>query len=287
MSIVEIADNDICRRCQCKCNDASTKSYRNGVLVDLHCESCIEFKRIEEYRKEGVLSTRLIMNAALWGFERRTYPERGATLEDWRWELYKRKSAPPLCIPEEKWTDYRHRIDGALGYLPERGALYTDKHITLGQLVQESKASAVSAERMFGLFDGYGNPIPQPRCYVAVNESVERITKVLKTVYEPRCWFGGLQKFVRPEPVKGHSAEVEGLKMLSYCMAGRAVQTLSIGDDSITLITAEDEDEDEARMGIQGIDATEERAIEMLTRATALWESGVLKLKRDGEVSIV
>ena len=177
---------------------------------------------------------------------------------------------------------YRRRLDNISDGLPAPSTRHSQ--IAVEDLIVKGQWEALWAEREFGVFDKGGNPVPQPRSYASVNESMERVTRALKTVYEPDCWFGGLATFVRPEPVKGHSGEAEGLKMLSYCMVGRAVQTLSIGDASITLITAEDEDV--PRMGVQGIAATEERAIEMLVKATDLWKSGALKLSRDTDVGM-
>lgn len=286
----EIPDDDICRRCQCRCDGRATKSYLNDKLVDIHCESCFEFHRIEQYRKDRILRTGLVMHASLWGFERGAYSDRGSPLEDWRWELLARRSAPPRCIPEEDWTSYRRRIDGALALLPDRGE---QNYARLSRdLIAESRITARSAETVLGIFDTNGNPVPQPRSYEAVNESMRRITEVVKTVYEPRLWFGSqsprqgsLQAFVRAESARGHSGEFKGLKVLSYCIAGRAMQTLSMGKHSITLICAEDEDE--PRMGIQGIESIEEEALHMLVRATEMWECGALKLQRDAEVSVI
>lgn len=279
---IAIEDNSICRRCQARCVDAITRSYVGDVLVDISCESCAEFRRIEQYRRDSVLRTKLILSAALWGYERSS-ASHGA-LEDWRWELMTLRSAPPLMVPEERWTDYRMRIRRIANELPDRDSRAMPKFVE--HLVRESKKKALQAEQEFGVYDGRGYPIEQPRSYRAVNASYETINALVKGSYEPLVWFGGLQKFVRSEPVKGHSVEMHGIKLLSYCMAGRAMQTISIeSGESITLITAEDEAE--PRMGIQGIEATEQQAVDMLRRCIELWQSGVLKmLRRDGEVSV-
>lgn len=62
----------------------------------------------------------------------------------------------------------------------------------------------------------------------------------------------------------------------TWCTAGRCLIEIESTTARITLITAEDEDA--LRMGVQGIDATEYDAIDLLNRAEMAWRSGVLTL---------
>lgn len=122
-------------------------------------------------------------------------------------------------------------------------------------------------------------------------ESNRRLQKKVKE-FEQKVWYSGLQDFIRKEKVKGHSAECEGVKFLSYAMCGRWRMTIEKrsllkGGWYIDVITAEDEPPPYAGMGINGIGATEEQAIGLLGAAISAWQSGQMKFTPDSEVRIL
>jgi hypothetical protein len=116
-------------------------------------------------------------------------------------------------------------------------------------------------------------------------EAVQRAAKE----FERLVWFGGLQPQVRAAEHRGFRAgfEVAGEKydVLSWSCAGRVVFTIEPADESrhISVICAEDEDR--STMGIQGIYATEQQAIAMLSGACAAWGRG-MRFERDDKVGM-
>lgn len=137
----------------------------------------------------------------------------------------------------------------------------------------------------------YKNPDSPHR---PIFDACERINEAIKN-FERYAWFGGAVPemketeyqgkrwtFPRVEksiqslalPVRGLSGKHDGIEMLVYSCAGRAMVTLRRGDVEITVITADDEQTD--RMGQQGIHATEAEAIELLCAGTH-WEDFNLK----------
>lgn len=102
--------------------------------------------------------------------------------------------------------------------------------------------------------------------------------------FERDVWFGGLQALARNAKTKGTSAEANGLKLLCFTMCGRAMMTIDEPDASVTTIT--EEDSSESRMGLRGIDATADRAVELLIKVRRLWKAGALKVKDDRGVTL-
>ena len=91
-------------------------------------------------------------------------------------------------------------------------------------------------------------------------------------------WFaGGLQKFFRESKYAAFSMSdpASSFRVLMLASAGRALFTFSgTSEQSVTLIT--DETSATARMGVQGIDATESEALTLIAQGKTLWESGQL-----------
>lgn len=103
--------------------------------------------------------------------------------------------------------------------------------------------------------------------------------------FQKDVWFGGLADIARNAKTKGTSATVGDFKLLCYTMCGRAMITLDDPKASLTLITAEDAAPGESGMGVQGIDATGDQAMELLRRAMMIWADGV-RVTEDREVRI-
>ena len=112
-------------------------------------------------------------------------------------------------------------------------------------------------------------------------DSMDRIQVDIKD-FEERVWFNGLQKAVVESEYKGSSAEgfAGGVKMLVYAIIARCLITISHPDGySVTLIT--EEDSDERRMGMQGIDATEEQARALILATAEWWQTRNANVKTD------
>lgn len=118
----------------------------------------------------------------------------------------------------------------------------------------------------------------------AVNAAVDRIHDAVKR-FERDAWFGGLQAFVADEKAsRGHSGRLQGVKFLSYVIAGRWMGTITDEKtgDNVTVITADDSDK--PIMGMQSVAATADSAIRLLDLARERWRE--FQLVPDDEVSV-
>jgi hypothetical protein len=104
-------------------------------------------------------------------------------------------------------------------------------------------------------------------------------------IFEQEVWFAGLQEFARNIKVKGSKAEQDGLTLMCYTMAGRAMITIEDAHASVTVITIEDELPPKSCMGWRGIQGTGPQAVALLKRACALWKAG-MRAKEDTNVSM-
>jgi hypothetical protein len=95
--------------------------------------------------------------------------------------------------------------------------------------------------------------------------------------FEKKVWFDGLQKMAQSAKTKGISAKTQvfdNFAILTYTMSGRTMITIQNNGNSITLITGEDSSE--CRMGLQGIDATFEKAYLLLDIAIQAFQKQLL-----------
>jgi hypothetical protein len=113
-----------------------------------------------------------------------------------------------------------------------------------------------------------------------VREALDRIQAAVD-VFDRNVW-RSLRAHLKGHCERGESLEFQGMKVLTFVVAGRVMITLEDEASSLTLITTEDED---SRMGIQGIAAREHQALDLLERATLAWELGH-RTKPDHEVRI-
>lgn len=141
-----------------------------------------------------------------------------------------------------------------------------------------------------------------------IHSAYNRVNDHVKEHFEPSVWFGHAgQPFTRtPDPEGfGHTAGMgAGRAMMplvkksqwnyltsgkivegnttyvvnTQCMAGRALIEIESTKARITLIT--EDGSTLLRMGIQGIDATESEAIELLGRAESAWLAGAFNLTK-------
>lgn len=111
--------------------------------------------------------------------------------------------------------------------------------------------------------------------------AVERVQASVD-VFDREVWRGGLRAHLHGHRERGESLEFQGMKLLTFVMAGRVLITLDDPASSLTLITLEDE---ETRMGIQGICAREHQALDLIERARLAWKLGH-RTKPDAEVHV-
>lgn len=130
-----------------------------------------------------------------------------------------------------------------------------------------------------------GKPGTDPR-WLKIDASSKIIHTAAKAPggFECHVWFNGLQRAVRDSGCTDMSSgkvltPIGDLTLVTFCSAGRCVLQIDSDVARLTLITAEDEDE--ARMGVRGIDATEEQALELLATIVAAWKHGKIVMQDD------
>ena len=97
-------------------------------------------------------------------------------------------------------------------------------------------------------------------------------------VFEAVVWFPRLQNKISKSKSRGMSAIFRGIKLMTWCCAGRCLLSFSKGTHEITLITGDDEERwyrdvshvapNMGPMGIQTIDADWLEAMQILYLAT-------------------
>lgn len=167
------------------------------------------------------------------------------------------------------WNQYPY-FDALLSKDKYADILMTPIHLNTWIMLSHDSTDTVLKERL--------------KAFASMRKIEERVKE-----FEQKVWFGGLQKQIRASTMKGVSAKVKLNKrefsVLTYSMCGRTMITFDLGDDSVTAITLEDES-DRSRMGIQGIDATAERALNLIDTALSMWELGELVFKNDKKVNM-
>jgi hypothetical protein len=113
-------------------------------------------------------------------------------------------------------------------------------------------------------------------------------------VFEAAVWFPKLQAAVNATDSRGLGGVVRGVKVMTWCCAGRCLIQFERDSHRITLITADDEkpwQRDMAHvaplmgpMGIQSIDAEAVEAMRMIYEATR-W-ADELELRPDDNITI-
>jgi hypothetical protein len=125
-----------------------------------------------------------------------------------------------------------------------------------------------------------------------LSASFEKVTAKVKE-FEQRVWFGGMQTTVTASQKSGmsytaemtHQGKPSPFTVMTFCSAARCMITMQLQDGThVTVIT--EEKGRGARMGLQGICATEEKAIAILQSAMSLHKLGFV-LKDDEKVGIL
>lgn len=99
-----------------------------------------------------------------------------------------------------------------------------------------------------------------------VTQAMARIKGGVKT-FETLVWYDGLKKLVRTK--SNIHFDKEGLELDTGCTGGRALIELTRGGARLTLIT--DESSTANVMGVQGIYAKEEEALQLIKDGVKLW----------------
>jgi hypothetical protein len=125
------------------------------------------------------------------------------------------------------------------------------------------------------------------------NENIAEIFSKVK-VFEAVVWFPRLQAQVNGTRARGMSTTFRGIKLMTWCCAGRCLIQMERDGHRLTLITGDDEPpwrRDMARvapdmgpMGVQDIDADPVEAMKMLYECTRY--SAELNLTPDDKVTL-
>lgn len=102
--------------------------------------------------------------------------------------------------------------------------------------------------------------------------------------FQADVWFCGMQKTVNDSTFSGMSFKCNNLTVLSFCCAGRCMITIEDKESSVTLIT--DPTTSRGCMGLQGINATREQALNLLQAAIVAHKRGC-KLEDDRKVGLM
>jgi hypothetical protein len=134
----------------------------------------------------------------------------------------------------------------------------------------------------------FGKGQPDPLLDQVASEVAE-IRKACKA-FERSVWFAGFQSVVRAAEHRGFRASFDvgstPCVALNWTCAGRTVFTFEPVDGSYQVSLVTSEDDRSPVMGIHGIRATKEQAVNLITSATgALW--GGVGFVRDDKVGMI
>lgn len=112
-----------------------------------------------------------------------------------------------------------------------------------------------------------------PASALCISDLTERVK-----VFEAVVWFPRLQSQVNGTDVRGMSGTVRGIKVMTWCCAGRCLIQLQRDGHTLTLVTADDEAPWRREMahvaphmgpmGVQHVDAEPVEALRLLYEAT-------------------
>lgn len=265
----------ICSQCHTVIDGRWTEYFQGDKLVETLCERHARAKMVATYRKTHVITTSLMLEALVSVRVHEVDETQADTvLDEEHVDLFVR-------FPRIRRVR-RVRSTGRCYLLCRDDEVLCDGVFSLPSL-KGFVWLAVERESAVDLLLG-------------VQHSVEAIQRILKEVYEPKVWLGYLQGVLEKSAARGHSAEFDSkigfgrVRLLSYVIAGRAVQTIQMVDEpqySITLIF--DESRKGPSGGIQGIYASEHRAqalmLEVVSALDTLKE-GRISLVEDNEVCL-
>lgn len=253
----------------------------NNVLA-VSCRDCTDAADLAQWDTDKRLRSSLALTAALKSHSRPV---------EFR--------AAPRCWPPHPWeAELTLPKDG--DFVRVLATLYSPRDPDFRGPVAMTAAPATHREmrelvggREFVVIEGtrlVGSGVVKPwdLRWLDIAEASERVHATVKATLEPLVWFGGLASIVRPAKMRGLKGAAETavgrVEMLTYSSAGRCLIQLDTPTDRVTCITAEDEDE--PRMGVQGVDATADAAVSLLCAATVAWRAGAFEMVESAGVGL-
>jgi len=259
MTTEATTETKVCDTCQEDCSSFFSESFQEQdgelKLVETLCGGCADRRTVDDYAATKVITSRMLMLAAL--------DSEGLL----RFEFLK-NSFKGLSTEE------------AL-----EQAFLVGQHLVRASESTNTITKAVSMFEeavWFGGLDPVAEDLTEP--YPSLGLPYRKYKEDTKP---PE---GSLQRFICGECVSGHSTTFENeqgepVKLLSLAMCGRWRMTIESKGAFIDVIT--EEDSPSKRMGINGISATEEAAMKLLTDTITAWKAGVISFAKDGEVHIL
>lgn len=225
-----------CDRCKQDCDRGWSERWKGmdnqpPTLAEAVCLDCDHDERMAEYRKTGILSSKIQIAAALYMGDV-GYQTGGA---DGGWIEW-------MCGPDraQQRIDISRRIRSKANYADD---------------------------------------------YRKIHAAGDDIQAAVKT-FERAVWFKWLKDYWNATNERGHEAKIDGLDMLLWGCAGRAMMTLNdpAVKASVTVIT--DDSSTKPCMGTQGIDATREDALRLLAFAYDRSDALRAAMKSDSAVKM-
>jgi hypothetical protein len=276
-------DCPTCSRCGEKnLNAYSADCDREGDVQSVYCIDCRDGLNIDEWSSDKRLKSSLTLTAALKATSRPvvvTMQHRGNPPHPWEPEVMFRdgtRSRVSATLYSPRDPDFRQ---------PVKMSAYTEA-------MREFRSGREFDVIYRGVRVAQGYVPAWDMRWLDVHEASQRVHAAVKAPdgFERVVWFGGLQKAVRATNVsalKGTFVAETGetVEVTTFCSGGRCVIQIETSADRVTLITAEDESE--PRMGVQGIDATEETALRLLAATTSAWAAGSLAMAETTNVGML
>lgn len=251
-------------------------------MTAVHCLGCKAQLDLAEWERDKRLRSSLTLTAALKAQSRPV----------------EFRAAPGFRAPHP-W-EAEVMFPNGEGFARVKATLYSPRDPDFRGPVAMTAWTATTAEmrafvggREFATFEdgrlvGSGVVKPWDVRWLDVAEASERVRLCLKSDFEPRVWFGGVQDIVRRSSAAGLRAEcdtaVGKVEMLVFSTAGRCLMQLDTPTSRVTVIA--DETSPSPRSGIQGIDATEADAVALLTAASDAWVAGGFELRESASVGL-
>lgn len=83
-------------------------------------------------------------------------------------------------------------------------------------------------------------------------------------VFEREVWWPAVQNYYQISDRRGHKTRINGIDVLLWGSAGRVLITTEDASSQVTLICIEDNPLGKSSMGVKSIEATADRAVEMI-----------------------
>jgi hypothetical protein len=172
-----------------------------------------------------------------------------------------------------------------------------DEEVFQNYLKDKKLTTKLTMHNTMVLYDFNGRDAIREKNIFLLEELKHRIDIQLATTkiqlklkeFEKKVWFNGLQNKVNASKARGLSAKPKGNDLDNFCvlvysMAGRVMITIEDDHCSVTAITSDTGSE--SCMGLQGVCATEEEALSIITMAIDYYDHKCLDFKEDKKISM-